>query len=101
MIVNRRTFNVKPGCMDEILQLLRDVSKTPATGPQANSFRISTAMFGPFDVLAMESEFDDLAHYQKYWGEVFNQPHMANFMEKWVKLTAGGGSNELWEVVVQ
>jgi len=95
MVINRRTFNMNKGCMEAAIQLIKDIV---AEHPSEKSPRLSTAYFGPFDVLAFEVEFEDLEQYEKYWKDLFARPEMESFFEKWDKLTTTGGANELWEV---
>jgi hypothetical protein len=101
MYINRRTFPMKQGAMEPAIELFKDLVKD---GKAANlpvaprEVKLLTAYFGPFDLLVMEVEFEDLASYESYWGEVFGHPLMVAFFEKWNTLNNGGGANELWEV---
>jgi len=99
MLINRRTFNVRPGCMEEIIQLVKDIGRDVGSLPSgARETRLSTALFGPFDVLVTEVEFENMEQYQQYWNEAFSHPAATKFFETWDKLIAGGGTNEIWEV---
>jgi hypothetical protein len=96
MLTNRRTFNVKTGCMEAAIQLLKDTAVlVPVIS--ARPYRLQTAYFGPFDVLAMEFDFESLKEYEDFWGAVIGHAVMEAFFEKWNVLTSGGGVNELWE----
>ena len=95
MVINRRTFNMNKGSMEAAIQLIKD---TVAELHSEKSPRLSTAFFGPFDVLCMEVEFENLEQYEKYWKDLFARPEMERFFEKWDQMTAPGGANELWEV---
>ncbi len=99
MIINRRTFNIKPGCMEAVVQLLLGLVDPSGPKPGDRPVRLSTAEFGPFDVLAMEIEYENLDQYQQYWKDVSANPRMVPFFEKWNTMVAGGGTNEVWEVV--
>ena len=94
MLVNRRTFVVKRGCMEELVALL--VADREQTGI---AYRLYTPDIGPFDVIAIEVEFENLEAYEKGWAEWFARPENAAFMEKWYALTESGGNNEIWTLV--
>ena len=98
MIVNRRTFNVKPGCLEEIVQLIRDVGAEIGQKPAYSPIRVLTAVFGPFDVLVLETTHENMEQYQQYWIELGGEPAMVKFFEKWYTLIAGGGTNEIWDI---
>ena len=94
MIVNRRTINVKQIHMDDVLELLK--ADRERTGI---NFRIYAPSIAPFDVIAMEIEFENLLDYEKGWEEWGSTPEAAAFMEKWFTFTERGGTNEIWELV--
>ncbi len=99
MLINRRTFKIKPGRMEEAVKLIKDFVEEVGVPAGGANPRLSTAFFGAFDVLFMEVEHENLDHYQKYWNELFNLPAMGRFFETWNSLTEVGGVNELWEVM--
>ena len=93
MIVNRRTFIVKRGCQQKIVDLIREATpKFPHPHPR----RLYTPRIAPFDTIAIEIEFEDLEGYEKYWTEWGAWAETTGFMEKWFELTESGGSNEVW-----
>ena len=96
MLVNRRTFIVKRGCMEEALALLK-AEKERVSHPHAG--RIYTPSIGPFGVLVNEVEFESLEEYERFWAEWSASPEGAAFMEKWYDLTETGGTNEIWTLV--
>ena len=91
MIVNRRTFVVKRGCMDAIVAL--SIAQREQIG---RPYRIYVPEMGPFDALAFEFEFENLQEYERVWAEWFGAPDAAEFMAKWYDLTEPGGTNEIW-----
>lgn len=99
MIINRRTFNIKPGHVEEAVQSIFEVMKVMGNSDRAVRTKLLTAAIGPFDVLVMETEHPDLGQYQKDWEETFAHPAMEPFMKKWFEMNAGGGTNEIWEVL--
>jgi hypothetical protein len=96
MVMNRRTFIVKRGRMQEAATLLKaEVQRSTI----AHRTRIYVPEFAPFDVICAEGDFDSLAEYEQYWTQYFAQPETAAFLERWFELTETGGTNELWELV--
>jgi hypothetical protein len=97
MFINRRTFKIKPGRQEEAVQALKDV--VAHAGDLARPTRVQTAMFGPFDVIVLDIEFDTMSQYDAYWQAGFEHPAVIKFFESWDSvLNAGGGINEIWEV---
>ena len=95
MLMNRRTFIAKRGCLQEAAALLK---KEVAKVNSLKGVHIYVSNIGPFDTIATEFEVKDLVEYQevlKEWGEVATP----EFWEKWYSLTETGGSNEIWTVV--
>jgi hypothetical protein len=96
MIVNRRTFAMKRGCMEEVVALVKaDWERN--SWPHAR--RLYTPNIAPFGVMVVELEFENLAEYEKSWAEWFASPEGVAFMEKWVTLTRSSGTNEIWNLV--
>ncbi|MFN8489174.1 MAG: NIPSNAP family protein [Caldilineaceae bacterium] len=97
MIVNRRSFHVKNGCMEQALALLRDAGqKYPH--PQGRPRRLYTSDIGQLDVVAFEIEYADLAEYEAYWKAIAAQPWIDDFFAQWFTITEPGGKNEIWVV---
>ncbi len=94
MLVNRRTFLVKPGCMEKLASLL--IGERTSESPPS---RIYTPDIGPFDVLVFELEFESLGAYEKFWSDWAAKPETEAFMEKWYALIKPGGKNEIWTLV--
>jgi hypothetical protein len=87
--VNRRTFIVNRGCMDEAVTMLRQASS------DTNS-RIYRAHYGPFDTIAFEVEFANMAEMEQGWAAWSAKPEGATFMQRWLEITKSGGQNEVW-----
>ena len=94
MLINRRTFIVKRGSLDETLALLKASKQRDGV-----DYRLYVSNIGPFDRIAMEFEFENLEAYEKGWAEWESTPEAAVFMEKWNELTETGGANEIWKLV--
>lgn len=96
MIVNRRTFIIKPPHMEEAAALVRAEMDRVGSLP---GFRIYLSNIGPFHVLAFEAEFDNLVEYERLVGEFFERVS-PEFWEEWHSITeAAGGANEIWTLV--
>jgi hypothetical protein len=61
--------------------------------------RIYISSIGPFDILAVELEGENLEEYEKGWAEYFASPEATQFLEKWYEVTETGGTNEIWRLV--
>ncbi len=95
MIVNRRTFVAKRGCMEDLVAMMKAEQERlniPST------FRVYTPRIAPFDFVAMELEFGSLEDYEKFWTDWEARPETVEFMEKFNKLTESGGTNEIWNL---
>jgi hypothetical protein len=102
MIVNRRTFNVKPGHEQETVALvLEEIAADRERGDYTGPTRVYTSNLGTFNQVAVEWEYEDLAEYQKAWAEWWARPMTAAFMQEWLELTNGGGTNEIWTLAEQ
>jgi len=96
MLMNRRTFVVKRGRMEEAIKLLQAEAQRSS---RKNHSRIYTPEVAAFDVICAEIDFDNLSQYEQYWADYFEQPEAAAFLERWVELTETGGTNEIWQLV--
>lgn len=97
MIVNRRTFNVKPGCGDKAVELLAAESAAEKKRSGfSGAVRIYSSNIGQFNQVAFELEFKDLAEYAQFWAEWAARPTSAEWMKKWIELEASAGINEIW-----
>ena len=92
--LNRRTFNVRAGKMDEILELLEtEGKKIDFPGP----VRIYVNHTGTFGTVILDYEFASLAEYETFWTDWFASDHWASIVPRWEALTGPGGTNELLE----
>jgi hypothetical protein len=97
MIVNRRTFVVKGGRTDDAKVLTQESLRAKPIG-MTRPLRWYVIEFGPWDHLALETEFETLAEYERLTAE-----WLANlspeFWKRWNEVMTIGGSNELWTLV--
>ena len=96
MIVQRITFKVKPGSEDGVVEMLKAAR---AAGDNTERMRIYTPRVAPLNVVAFDFEFENLAELDEFWTEWSAAPETAAFLEKWNQLMAGGGSDEVWNLV--
>ena len=96
MIVDRRTFQVKQGCMEEVVKLTKAGIEGNEVYTQA--YRIYTPEVAQFDLVVIEWEYEDFQEMEAAWAAWAAKPETADFWEKWVELTAPGGRREIWEL---
>ena len=97
MIVNRRTFNVKPGCADKAVEMLAAESAAEKKRSSlSGAIRIYSSNIGQFNQVAFEVEYKDLAGYDQFWAEWAARPTSAEWMKKWIELEASAGINQIW-----
>ena len=95
MLVNRRTFVVKRGCLLEVVALVQEMlEKYPVPGER--KYRFYHPCIAPFDILTMEMEFESLDDYEKHWDDWNAGPQAKEWVEKSQPLLQGGGTNEIW-----
>lgn len=95
MIVNRRTFIVKKGCMDRAVEMLRQAGDKRSHSLPRRLYRPD---IGPFDQLVLEIEHEDLADYERYWQAIRALSWFEDWMAEWLEITETGGRNEIWQV---
>ena len=97
MIVDRRTYNIKLGHMQEAIELLKFEINAVIEQGISLPYRIHISRFGRFDQLATEYEFENLAAQEKFWTEW--QPKNPEFIDKWFGLMQGEIQLEIWDLV--
>jgi hypothetical protein len=95
MIVNRRTYTVKPSDLRAVMETARArLAKRKA----AQSVRTYVSSLGGLFVFAMEVEFENLAEYEAFWAAEFARPDYAAFREEFYSRITGG-TNEIWSLL--
>jgi hypothetical protein len=93
MFINRITYNIKPGAIEEVVKLSKaEIERTESKAT------VYTAYFGPNDVVVFDFKFESLEANRKFWNDWFASPESDEFMKKFNTLLESGGSNELWNV---
>jgi hypothetical protein len=93
MIVERFTIPIKPGNLDEALNLLKDGKEN--IWPFF-SCRIYSPYFSEQDTLVVDNDFEDMVEHDKLWEQLFAKEEWNAFIEKWDKLRAGRGTHHIW-----
>ena len=96
MIVERRTYKVKPFCERATVDFVKE---TQALSGFPNLRRIYRPISGPDDVFCHEYEFKNWQEREQYWADFFALPQMPEWIEKWKELTESGGSIEFLTLV--
>jgi len=96
MIVNRRTFRIKPEHYADAVALAK---ATAQVYPAPHGVRIYSPLVGPFHTMVSEAGFESLAQYERLDAEFWATPEAAASLDKWRVYFSGGGTNEIWELV--
>lgn len=96
MIVQRFTVQIKPSKMDEALELAKEGRRN--VWPFFKSSKIYSSNIGPLSTIAFESEFEDLAEFDKLWKRLGVTDEWGTWYPKWMGVSTGQGANELWNV---
>ena len=94
MIIERWTWKAKVGCRAEVIELIKaGVAETGLTP------RICSYVFGPYDIVSSDLEFETEEDRKKWWDEVdWKQPKMAEWLKKRPDLVESHGPHELLRV---
>ena len=96
MIVERRTYNVKPFCERAAADFVKEAF---AVFGFPNVRRIYRTISGLNDVVYQEFEFKDWQEREQFWADFFALPQMPEWVEKWGELIESGGSTEFLTLV--
>ena len=99
MIVDRRTFLVKPGHEVEVVDLIKAGIEgiTSYTG----AYRIYMPDIGPYGMVVVEWEHEDLQEMRAAYAAWEASPDIEQFWEQWHRLTERGGGEEIWKLAAQ
>ena len=97
MIVQRLTFHVKVGCMQQVVDLVKAEGAKLENPPK---WRAYTPRFtGVGDVFVEELEFENLTQLEEHWDAWFARPDNPEFFQKFHQLIEPGTANEIWDLV--
>lgn len=95
MLVDRRTFFVKRGRMEEAAPLLKSIM-TRYHHPLP--VRVYAPYIGSIDLIALEIEFENLVQYQSFWDEWYARPESSEALKKWYDITEPGSEQVIWSL---
>ena len=93
MIVDRRMWTVKHGCMQEAVAFLKSFLEGSGL-----TLRVYTSRVGPDDTVVAETEHESLAEMESFYKEWFGRPDIPALAEKWNAVTEAGGTREIWDL---
>lgn len=91
MLVNRWTFQIKPGRMDEAIEVINILRE--------DFVRVYQAGIGKTDQLCVELEFENYTAYEAFWQGWSERPEVKNFLEAWPTLLQTSAIQETWHLV--
>ena len=83
MIVERFVFTVKPGKVEEAIELLTAYN-------WHRPYRLFSARFGAMYQLTSDIQFENMADNEQYWNKVESEPVFNEFFDKWASLIVAG-----------
>ena len=97
MIIDRFVFQVKKGCNDAAVAVIKEEIAIAEKGGGFTA-RLLATVFGTFDELVMEAEFEDMGQREAFWAKWAAERNPI-FAARFDPLNTGIGTNELWNVV--
>ena len=92
MIVNRRVYAIKRGCMDKAIAWFKGLKvDTP--------IRMQRSLSGTTSTLAVELECESMAAYEKFEAEYMARPDIAKLEDKFWELVDWPPKSEFWRKV--
>ena len=83
MIIERWTWNVKVGCRDEVIELVKALVEETGLTP-----RVCTFTYGPYETVTSDLEFETEEDHKKFWDDLdWSQPKAAEWSKKRPDLT--------------
>ena len=96
MIVERFTVPIKPGKMEEAVNLLKDGRKN--IWPEFSNCRIYSPNFSDNDTVVISSDFEDIVEHRDLWEIVGAKKEFDEFLQKWNEVVTGGGTHQIWNL---
>ena len=96
MFLDRNVFQIKKGCYDAAVAITKEeIALAEKDGFTA---RLLMSVFGTFDQMVMEYEYEDKARNDAFWAKWVAE-RGAIFAAKFDPIHTGVGINEVWNVV--
>ena len=97
MIVERRTFYIKPGSLGKAIELAKESAKFVDV---PHGVLLYTHFAGEFNVLMGDVKFENVAELEEFWKKWWSHPDVPEFMERWLAvLQERSGKNEILNLV--
>ena len=94
MLVERNTFQAKPGLRDELIEWVKELIEW-----EDLTARVLTCEFGDYDTVILESEWDSMEERQEWQdSRDYSRPGFLEFVGKLKDLRASGTDHELLRV---
>ncbi len=90
MIVERIVFQAKYGKGDELVALMKQMNKEAPAALVGRNPRLLTDRSGPFFTIVAEFEWENLAEWEKAFGQMFSNPKFQNLMDRSTALIESG-----------
>ena len=91
MIVERRTYKIKPFCEQATADFVKE---TQAVFGWPHGQRLYMPISGPSNVIYHDYEFKDWQEREEFWAAFYALPEMPEWVEKWKTLIESGSSVE-------
>ena len=99
MIATRQTFKVKPGRMQEAVELVaKEIAAERERSGHSGRTRVYTPNIARFNQLAVEWKYESLAEHESFWAQWNARPTTAAFFQKWAEVSEGDGTAEIWNL---
>jgi hypothetical protein len=90
MIVERVVIQAKYGKGDELVALFKQMNKEAPSALVGRNPRLLTDRTGPFFTIVAESEWENLAEWEKGFSQMFSNPKVQDFMDRSTSLIESG-----------
>ena len=96
MFIERMAWNPKPGKHDEFLDLLREFRER---FPAPHAWRIIRCMWGTWNTVAQEIEWESWDEHVRVWTEWGANPEWMALINRSLNLVETAPTREMWEVM--
>ena len=98
MIVVREVFSIDPDQMKQAKELMREY-RSMAKKLNHPTPRVMTDLVASHYTMVMETDFPDLASFEKMMSSSFQTPEWQQFYPNFRKLLRGGGRREIYTLL--
>ncbi len=90
MIIERIVFQAKYGKGDELVALMKQMSKEMPSSGTGRNFRVLTDRSGTFFTVVIEMEWESLAEWEKGFAQMFSDRKAQESMDRSIALIESG-----------